>query len=592
MITLVYPVEGHHTSEETTFVMGHVTPEAYHGVTIKINHDAPVNPSAQGFFSIPVTLQPGKNTLQVQVVSQQGQPIETVTRQVVRDVSLPVTQCQLIAPTQAVGLMPGDDFLVAVVAPADRPLTAFIPHLTPEPMVLLPLMTTESTVDQRHNIFGALHWGNSPLSVEHYRCAVVTVPPCFHDQTPMDHQAIEIRDAKTHQTVLASEGLISIWDSSRWAAVSDANGAVVRVAPSTSAGRLTEQLPGTVLKGIGEANGYLKVALGNGQVGWVLQNQLAWTQAPQHQGFPIRLITTTTITPGKTRVTIDLPSNEGASPPVLIDATETTLTLSLFNSVYHCDVIPFDPEDALIRDITWAQVSPDRLTLTLVLAYPLSGYMLQRTSAGLELSLQSLGLLLQHQPVEATRILIDPGHGGDELGSVGLDGVPEKTRNLSLARLIQQALQEAGFKSVDLTRQADEAVPLQQRQALVKTTEADLCMSVHHNALPDGRDPTQHQGLSTYYYHPFVADFARFVQQQLVTQLQRPNYGVFYDNLAMTRIHTGLAILVEWGFFTHPDDFEVVRSESFQRQASSALTVVIKSYLRRLQEAHKNAANP
>lgn len=89
----------------------------------------------------------------------------------------------------------------------------------------------------------------------------------------------------------------------------------------------------------------------------------------------------------------------------------------------------------------------------------------------------------------ATTVVIDPGHGGlVDIGAMARTGVAEKEINLSVAMAVQQLLAERGISSM-LTRTADYASPLSVRARLADAVQADLMVSIHHNAPSPGPSP-------------------------------------------------------------------------------------------------------
>ncbi len=86
-------------------------------------------------------------------------------------------------------------------------------------------------------------------------------------------------------------------------------------------------------------------------------------------------------------------------------------------------------------------------------------------------------------------VVVDPGHGGPQLGAVAPDGDREKDRNLQIAFQVRQAL--AGrVGRVVLTRERDIQETIEFRAALVDALRADAAVSVHLNSSPDGPRPT------------------------------------------------------------------------------------------------------
>ncbi len=80
------------------------------------------------------------------------------------------------------------------------------------------------------------------------------------------------------------------------------------------------------------------------------------------------------------------------------------------------------------------------------------------------------------------RIVIDPGHGGHDQGSIGPGGLLEKDLVLSIAQSLGKMLEEKLGAEVVLTRQDDTFVPLEERTAIANQHKADLFVSIHANS--------------------------------------------------------------------------------------------------------------
>lgn len=81
-------------------------------------------------------------------------------------------------------------------------------------------------------------------------------------------------------------------------------------------------------------------------------------------------------------------------------------------------------------------------------------------------------------------IVIDPGHGGYDPGSVGPNGLTEKSVTLDVARRLKAGLEAGGKLRVLLTRDGDMARSLRDRVRLANALDADLFISLHLNWLP------------------------------------------------------------------------------------------------------------
>lgn len=93
------------------------------------------------------------------------------------------------------------------------------------------------------------------------------------------------------------------------------------------------------------------------------------------------------------------------------------------------------------------------------------------------------------------RIVIDPGHGGDDPGAIGPSGLMEKDVTLRLAKMLKTRLNQSGNPNVFLTRTRDIYVSLKRRTAVANAKKADLFVSIHVNGHTDGSV----SGIETYY---------------------------------------------------------------------------------------------
>jgi N-acetylmuramoyl-L-alanine amidase len=100
---------------------------------------------------------------------------------------------------------------------------------------------------------------------------------------------------------------------------------------------------------------------------------------------------------------------------------------------------------------------------------------ISKTSSGDRTLTRMLGL-------KVGRIVIDPGHGGHDLGTVGPEGLLEKNFVLTIARDLQKQLQDRLGAQVVLTRNDDRFISLEERTAIANQHRADLFISIHANS--------------------------------------------------------------------------------------------------------------
>jgi N-acetylmuramoyl-L-alanine amidase len=184
--------------------------------------------------------------------------------------------------------------------------------------------------------------------------------------------------------------------------------------------------------------------------------------------------------------------------------------------------------------------------------------------------------------IEGMRVSIDAAHGGMDLGGVGHEGVREKEVNLSLAMRLRDVLEEAGAEAL-VTRDADRTMGLYERTAEANAWGPDLHVCIHHNYHSD----TRMQGAATYYFanRAYFAEsgkrLAGYVVRELVDQLGRVDLHTHGRNYACLREPRALAIMVEPGFITHPEEGRSSwRTVTLEGEAR-AVAAGIRAYLER-----------
>ncbi len=100
-------------------------------------------------------------------------------------------------------------------------------------------------------------------------------------------------------------------------------------------------------------------------------------------------------------------------------------------------------------------------------------------------------------PLSVRTIVLDPGHGGKDAGTVASQGVMEKDVVLDISKRLGELLEQTGFQ-VLLTRTEDQAVSLAERAAFANQHKADLFVSIHLNWIEGG----QLRGVETYHLGP------------------------------------------------------------------------------------------
>jgi N-acetylmuramoyl-L-alanine amidase len=129
-------------------------------------------------------------------------------------------------------------------------------------------------------------------------------------------------------------------------------------------------------------------------------------------------------------------------------------------------------------------------------------------------------LLALGKPLHAATVVLDPGHGGEEIGATGPNGLRESDLNLEIAKRTADVLRSQGAVVV-LTRTADYRVTLAARAMIARALHPRAFVSIHHNGMPDG--PSTKPGTETYYQvaSPASKRLAGLVYEEVVAVFGR-----------------------------------------------------------------------
>jgi N-acetylmuramoyl-L-alanine amidase len=130
-----------------------------------------------------------------------------------------------------------------------------------------------------------------------------------------------------------------------------------------------------------------------------------------------------------------------------------------------------------------------------------------------------------------------------------------------------------------MTRTTDTQVSLPERVEIANRANANLLISVHNNALPDGGNPWLEHGTSTYWYHPQALFLARDVRESMLNSLGFVDFSTRWQNLALCRPSRMPAALVEVGFMIHPDEYAQLITAGGQQKAALGIYRGLKHFL-------------
>jgi N-acetylmuramoyl-L-alanine amidase len=235
------------------------------------------------------------------------------------------------------------------------------------------------------------------------------------------------------------------------------------------------------------------------------------------------------------------------------------------------------------------------------------------TEAGARTLTRALGLKI-------ARIVIDPGHGGHDTGTIGPTGLKEKDVVLDVALKLRTLIEEKAGAEVVMTRTDDTFVPLEERTAIANEKAADLFISIHANA---SRSRSA-RGIETYYLNltsnpealevaarenattqesvhelqnliqkiamtekvEESQDFATVVQREIYARLKasrnQRNRGVKKAPFVVLIGANMPSILTEISFLTNPYDERLLKKSDYRDRIADALYRGIARYVDKL----------
>jgi N-acetylmuramoyl-L-alanine amidase len=224
--------------------------------------------------------------------------------------------------------------------------------------------------------------------------------------------------------------------------------------------------------------------------------------------------------------------------------------------------------------------------------------------------------IIQQLGLSASRVVIDPGHGGHDPGTMNKSSLREKDVVLDVSHRLRKLLEKDGFEVV-MTRDKDVFIPLEERTAIANSKGADLFVSIHVNAART----TKPRGTETYFLNlattPDAEEVAarenavttrRVNELQGILQKLLNNEKITESRELASRVQTSLSselyastkdarnrgvktapfyvllgaqmpsVLVEMAYLTNRKDAELLGEGTFRQKVAESIAVGIRGY--------------
>ena len=195
-------------------------------------------------------------------------------------------------------------------------------------------------------------------------------------------------------------------------------------------------------------------------------------------------------------------------------------------------------------------------------------------------------------------VVIDPGHGGSNMGVTLSRSLHEKDVTLAIARLVKKSLSGAKDIDIRLTRLDDKDVSTTDREKIVKRSNADLFISLHVNAgfgqnaegyeiyssgltIPSDKESNSKEIVKNMEQTGYLNDSVRFgqiVQKNIGRVFPRKGRGLRNAPILILQSLKTPAVLLEIGFATNLKDKKLLKDEKIQQDVADAVTKSIQEY--------------
>src|SRR5688572_347475 len=328
---------------------------------------------------------------------------------------------------------------------------------------------------------------------------------------------------------------------------------------------------GTRALAAGRYNEYVRLRLAAGVHAWVPASEARPVAGQAGAGAVAGSVT---MTPLEDRLRVRIPLS--SSVPYEILEEEHWLDITLYGASGDVNWMRYGASDSIVRRAAWTQ-DAHGVRLRLELEQPVWGFRSYWDRGDLIVEVRRPPAIDAGRPLAGRLIVVDPGH--PPLGASGPTGLTEAEANLAVSLRLRQLLEDAGARVI-MTRTTGVPMDLGARPRLADSVGADILVSIHNNALPDGVNPFPNNGTSVFYNQPRSIPLAMAVQRALVRRLGLRDLGVGRGDLALVRPTWMPSILTEGLFMMVPEQEAALRSVEGQRRYAQGVFEGIREYLR------------
>lgn len=341
---------------------------------------------------------------------------------------------------------------------------------------------------------------------------------------------------------------------------------------------------GTELAITGEIDGAYRIRLTDDLSVWSPANEI--DLQPTTVAAPESRVGDVNIRPAEGWVDVRIPLSRRL--PFRVFEGENRIGIEIYGATSRTNRIDYGLLDPFVERAEWEQPSDGLYRFTLHLNGWAWGHQVLHEDGRLVLRVRRPPPIGRDRPLAGRVIAVDAGHGGAASGAQGPTGLREADVTLAVARSLARQLENAGARPV-LIRNENVDIALEERVARATEAGAEMMLSIHMDAFPDGVNPYRNAGTHMFYFHPRAADLARNLQRELLDELALPDRGINRADLALARPTWMPSVLTETMFMMIPQWEAAMRDQDVIDRIARAHLRGIEGFL--AQRAAQGAPN-